>query len=360
MLFTYSKNSKEISLYKETDLKSHNILERQDIEKWVENYPDILGEELLILTTEYDKFDKTDERLDLLAIDRSGNLVIVELKRDDSGRAVELQAIKYAAYCSTLTLEDVAELFKQYLEKKGVVCSAEEAKNKIINFIENEDFEELSDKPRIILVSKEYRSEVASAVVWLRKFGVNIICVKLTPYSIDKDTIAFESNILIPVPEVEEIIVGVERKEDTELTLTQQEYVRFFQDLTNRLSAKIPRQYPKSLPQSWYMISTGIGGVHFEWAFHGRPRDSFEVGLHFEKNNKEFNSETLASLERLKAEIEKKSGEKVVFQKDWNRFWSRLYIEKQEGSMTEELKQWAVEKTEILYKILQPELEKLK
>lgn len=62
MLFTYSKNSKEISLYKETDLKSHNILERQDIERWVENYPDILREELLILTTEYDKFDKTDER----------------------------------------------------------------------------------------------------------------------------------------------------------------------------------------------------------------------------------------------------------------------------------------------------------
>jgi len=189
---------------------------------------------------------------------------------------------------------------------------------------------------------------------------VNILCVKLTPYSIDKDTIAFESNILIPVPEVEEIIVGVERKEDTELTLTQQEYVRFFQDLTNRLSAKIPRQYPKSLPQSWYMISTGIGGVHFEWAFHGRPRDSFEIGLHFEKNNKEFNSETLASLERLKADIEKKSGEKVVFQKDWNRFWSRLYIEKHEGSMTEELKRWVVEKTEILYKILQPELDKLK
>jgi hypothetical protein len=39
MLFTYSIASKKISLYQETDMKSHKILERQDIEKWVENCP---------------------------------------------------------------------------------------------------------------------------------------------------------------------------------------------------------------------------------------------------------------------------------------------------------------------------------
>jgi RecB family endonuclease NucS len=85
MIFTYDKKTKNISLYDETDFKSQNILERQDIEKWVESYPEILGEELLILTTEYDKFDKTSERLDLLAIDKLGNLVIIELKRDELG-----------------------------------------------------------------------------------------------------------------------------------------------------------------------------------------------------------------------------------------------------------------------------------
>jgi RecB family endonuclease NucS len=74
MIFTYDKGSKKISVYGETDLKSHNILERQDLEKRVEENPDIVGEELLIITTEYDKSDKTDERLDLLAIDKEGNL----------------------------------------------------------------------------------------------------------------------------------------------------------------------------------------------------------------------------------------------------------------------------------------------
>lgn len=157
MLFTYDKTSKKISTYMETDLKSHNIFERQGIEKWVENYPDILGEELLIITSEYDKFDKTNERLDLLAMDKDGNLVVIELKRDDSGKNVESQAIKYAAYCSTLTLTDVVKLYHNYLLKNGKSINEDEAKKQILDFIENDEFEELSDKPRIIIVSKEYR-----------------------------------------------------------------------------------------------------------------------------------------------------------------------------------------------------------
>ena len=150
--------------------------------------------------------------LDLLAIDRSGNLVIVELKRDDSGKTVELQAIKYAAYCSNLTLSEVSRLFQQYLNKKGSECSEQEAKDKIIGFIENSDFEAINDRPRIILVSKEYRPEVTSSVLWLRKFGVDITCVKITPYEMDKDTIAFESNILIPLPEAKNFIIQAEKK----------------------------------------------------------------------------------------------------------------------------------------------------
>lgn len=59
-------------------------MDRRHIEKCIEKNPDILGEELMILTNEYDRFDKTKERLDLLALDREGNVFIIELKRDDS------------------------------------------------------------------------------------------------------------------------------------------------------------------------------------------------------------------------------------------------------------------------------------
>jgi hypothetical protein len=361
MIFTYEKSTKKIVVPEETDLKSHNILERRDLEKWVETYPDILGEELLILTTEYDKFDKTNERLDLLAIDKDGSLVIIELKRDDSGKNVELQAIKYAAYCSTLTLTEIAKLYQSYSAKKGKALTEETAKNSILDFIQCEEFEELSDRPRVIIVSKEYSPEVTSAVIWLRKFGVDITCVKLTPYATSSNTITFESTILIPLPEAKDFIIESEKKENIEhtMTLTQQEYLKFYSDLISKLNQILPNQYPRPKPIAYYQIPTEIGWIHFEWGFHGRPRSSFGVELHFEKGNKNLNVGAIEKLEGKKAELEKKIGEKVIFQKNWGKAWSRLYIEKQEGKMTEELQEWAISKMKILIDILQPELAKL-
>jgi hypothetical protein len=361
MFFTYNKTTKKVSLYDETDFKAHNILERQDLEKWVEENPDIVGEELLIITTEYDKFDKTDERLDLLAIDREGNLVVLELKRDDSGKDVELQAIKYAAYCSTLTFDEIIELHRQYLIKKGKTIDSDNIRQRITQFVSDE-FEELNDKPRIILVSREYRPEVTASILWLRKFGIDIRCVKLTPYELNKDTIAFESTILIPLPEAEDFIIKSEKKENIEhtLTVTQVEYERFYRELVKKLGTRLPLSFLDPKPKSYYQIPSGISGIHFEWAFHGRPRDSFGVELHFEKSNKDFNQSAISKLEQMRSEIESQMGEQVVFLKQWGSTWSRLFILKNEGAMTDELKNWAVDKMEIFYKILQPNLEKMK
>jgi hypothetical protein len=361
LLFSYDKGLKKISIFEETEFKTHKILERQDLEKWIEDNPDILGEELLILTTEYDKFDKTDERLDSLAIDKDGNLAIIELKRDDSGKTVELQAIKYGAYCSTLIFTDIVNLYQQYLSKKGEKITFEETETRIREFISDE-FEELNDRPRIILVSKEFRPEVTASILWLRKFGIDIKCIKLTPYELDKNTIIFESTILIPLPEAEDFIIKAEKKENVEnkLTISQEEYVKFYKELIKQLKVKMPFSYSDPLPKSYYQILSGIGGIHFEWGFHGRPRSSFGVELHFERGNKAFNMKTIERMEPLKTEIEKQTGESVVFQKEWGKAWSRIYIEKGEGKMTDDLKKWAVEKMEIFYKILKPELDKIK
>jgi hypothetical protein len=360
MIFGYNKTTKEITTYDETDLKSHGIFERKDLEKWIEDYPDILGEEVFIITTEYDKFDKTNERLDLLALDKNGELVVIEMKRDDSGKYADLQAIKYAAYCSTLTFNDVVKLYQSYKKKFGIEITEDEAKKEIHDFIDNEDFEELSGNPRIILVSKEFRSEVTASVLWLRKFGVDITCVKLTPYKLDEHNIVFESTILIPLPEAKDFVIQVERKESAErgLTITQEEYLKFYTELVKKLNSLLPRDYPKPMPRYYYSIPIGINNVHFEWAFHGQPRSSFGVELHFERDQ-EFNRFAIEQLEKFVPKLEEATKEKVIVQKESSKFRSRLYIEKNEGRMTEELKDWAVRNMKIFIDILEPEVKKL-
>ena len=78
------------------------LRERTHLQQWMADTPDALGEELLIIQQEFDGFADTRERLDLLALDKTGQLVIIENKLDDTGRDVVWQALKYAAYCSTL------------------------------------------------------------------------------------------------------------------------------------------------------------------------------------------------------------------------------------------------------------------
>src|SRR5690606_41510757 len=88
--------------------------ERKHLQEWLENYPQALtqgdGDELLIIQKEFDGFDDTRERLDLLAIDKDGNLVIIEKKLDDSGRDVVWQELKHASYCANLKKQQVVEI----------------------------------------------------------------------------------------------------------------------------------------------------------------------------------------------------------------------------------------------------------
>ncbi|MBK8920262.1 MAG: DUF91 domain-containing protein [Saprospirales bacterium] len=105
------------------------LTEPYDIEDWIEKTPKVLGEDLLILSRQF--IVPSGKKLDLLAVDKKANLVIIELKRDDSGTEVEWQAIKYTSYCANLLAGDIFKLFATYLS-----TDESEARSKIEDFIE--------------------------------------------------------------------------------------------------------------------------------------------------------------------------------------------------------------------------------
>ena len=140
--------------------------------------PEILGEELLSIGTEL--MVAAGSRLDLLAVDRKARLVVIELKRDSSGRDVEWQAIRYVSYCSNFVAEDVYATYAEYLQS-----DEDEAQLKIEEFI-NEELDVLNADQRVILVAQEFHSDVASAVLWLRDREIDIRCIRLQAF-VDHD-----------------------------------------------------------------------------------------------------------------------------------------------------------------------------
>lgn len=181
------------------------LSEPYDIEDWIENAPKVLGEELLIISRQY--YVPSGKKLDLLAIDKKANLVIIELKRDNSGSEVEWQAIKYASYCANFLTDEIFEIYATYLK-----TNVNEAQSKIENFLDV-DIESLNESQRIILVSKEFHSDVISAVLWLRDFEINIECIRLRPYLTPDKQLIISPEMIIPLPEAKDYITRKEKKE---------------------------------------------------------------------------------------------------------------------------------------------------
>ena len=106
-----------------TSLTVHGLAERAHLQEWVITHPEVLGENLLVLTSEYDRWSSSDgvtakDRLDVLALEPSGRLVVVELKRDED-RDVHLQAITYAALVSRFTPETLAQAHAEFRSRRA-------------------------------------------------------------------------------------------------------------------------------------------------------------------------------------------------------------------------------------------------
>jgi hypothetical protein len=181
-----------------------NLRERFDIQEWIADKPEILGEPLLIIGKEL--ILPSGRRLDLLAVDKKGALVVIELKRDNSGADVEWQAIKYASYCSSFSQDEIYKYFAEYLGTDG-----DDAQVKIEGFINCEP-QDLNQNQRIILVSKEFHSEVISAIMWLRESDIDIECIRLTPYLHQEGELFINPEIIIPLPEAKDYIQKKETK----------------------------------------------------------------------------------------------------------------------------------------------------
>jgi len=75
----------------------------------------ILDPNLLLIgrqvSTAYGKY------IDLLAMNASGELIVIELKRDETPREVVAQLLDYGSWVRELEDEDIAEIFANYLQK---------------------------------------------------------------------------------------------------------------------------------------------------------------------------------------------------------------------------------------------------
>ena len=200
----------------EVTLQSVGLRERQDLQRWVTEHPEIVGPELLLVTTEFDQWEvrgqRVADRLDVLMLDSTGALVVAELKRDQAADTTDLQALKYAAYCDQLTLDDLAAAYA-----REHATDADTALAALLDHapaIEDGEFAPI----RIRLVAGSFGPSVTTLVLWLRDRGIDIGCIEVTAHLHDDRTAVLTARQLLPLPEAEDYLVRRRRKEQQEET----------------------------------------------------------------------------------------------------------------------------------------------
>ena len=295
--------------------------ERDHLQEWIAKHPEVLGEGLLIIQKEFDGFDDTKERLDLLALDKDGGLVIIENKLDDSGKEVTWQALKYASYCSTLTKSQIVDIYQKYLDKYE---GGGDAKAEIVSFLDEEDFDSIvlnkGVGQRIIFVANKYRKEVTSTVLWLLEQQLQIQCFKATPYSM-ADELFLQIDQIIPTPEAKEFMIGIStknqesKKAETELKTRNQLRTDFWSLIISKMRESESELHNNIKPSkaTWLSAGSGISAVQFDFGFLKRLG---RVELYIGRKSKEENEFIFDELLKKKDEIETIFGEQLQ--------WSRL------------------------------------
>ena len=97
----------------ETQLPQEKLLE-EHLEDWIVSDPSLLMEPLLIIGRQV-RIPDIGERLDILALDPDGNVVIVELKRGALSDPVDMQALRYASYISRWKFGEIESQARSHL-----------------------------------------------------------------------------------------------------------------------------------------------------------------------------------------------------------------------------------------------------
>lgn len=236
-----------------TTFAAERVLERRDLQRLLRENIEVIDKDLLVIAEEFGNWQDSTRRIDLLCLSRDASLVVVEIKRTEDGGHMDLQAIRYAAMVSSMTLDQVVDA---YAQTKGGDTDA--ARREITSFLlsDNRDAVELTGAVQIVLVSSDFSVEVTTSVLWLNRQGLDLRCIRLRPYRSGSEVLVDVSQI-IPLPEAAayEVKLREQEREKRKVTGEKGERLKRFWSLFIERSKAKTDKWARRSPTDRYALS---------------------------------------------------------------------------------------------------------
>lgn len=271
-----------------TSFRGERLRERQDIQRVLRERIDALDASLMVLAEEFSDWQDSSRRIDLLCLDSSANLVVVELKRTEDGGFMELQAIRYAAMVSSMSFDQAVETLARWRNRSNP--DTDQARQDILSFLawDESDEDSFARETRIILVSADFSKELTTSVMWLRdNFNLDVRCVRLKPYKLSDERVLLDIQQIIPLPEATDFQtkLGVKKLAERKNRAERHDIrFRFWQALLGQARGRTNLHANRS-PNDGNWISGSSGRAGFDFSYVARKFDSqVELWIHDDKD----------------------------------------------------------------------------
>lgn len=203
-------------------LADAGLREREHLQEWVLANPEIVGDDVMIITLEFDRWLPTGrsqvrvrDRLDILGLDTAGTLVVAELKRDVAPDTVEMQAIKYASMAAQFTPTTLAQVFQRHLAATGEPVTVEEAASRLAEHAGAALDLKILRRPRLVLIAGDYPDTTMTSSIWLTQMGVEFTLIRYQAYRTPAG-VHITTSRLWPLDQAEDLVVRPEEREEVE------------------------------------------------------------------------------------------------------------------------------------------------
>ncbi len=171
-------------------LADNQRTEAYDLETWIAENSEIVGNDIAIIGRQV--ITKSGP-LDLIGIDRAGNIVIIELKRDLIPRMALAQAIDYASDVSDWSLDEISEICIGYTEKNLEDFLGEKFEDVTLESMA------INQDQKILIVGFDVEEALERMVSWLsEKFSLNINVIILNYVKTNSGSELLNKTTIIP------------------------------------------------------------------------------------------------------------------------------------------------------------------
>ncbi|KAF0221371.1 MAG: hypothetical protein FD174_509 [Geobacteraceae bacterium] len=255
--------------YMQTPFQIHH--EEAILEDWLESNPDGIVEDGKILVIGRQVATDLGGFIDLLGVDREGDVVVVELKRDRTPRDTLAQALEYASFAERLDTGQLESILRSYLNDESL--SLAEHHREYFELGSDEAVAFNKDQ-RIVIVGQRVTQEIRQTASFLRSKGFRVTCVEFTFFQANGGTRLLS----------QEIVVGKESGKPRQVAsgslpiVTANEFLGSLDDNGKAVFSRILQlAKEKSMPIHWgtkgFSLNVDLGGRHVAICF-GYPAES--------------------------------------------------------------------------------------